>query len=200
MACNFVTRAKRAHHLRTSWEDFAERERQIDSAALTEREYERRELEKLHVLDNDLRIAILDKLAPRLCKEIWGIKYTPRADTPNIGASRGGPLPPEMQQENYEMDPDRTVSHWVPGGKYGANPVFRGGEVSEDDDWINGSSNHLDGNDPGYLERQYPGLGKQQLEAERLRKKPVEKKPVEKKPVEKKPKRQNLRDSADPKV
>lgn len=144
VASTFIARAKTVQQMKISWKDFEERERRTDITAVAETDPERRRIQVRDALDNGLRLAVLDKLAPRLCEEVWGTPYTPHADGP--AASTAAPavrLPEAEHSENYEEDPDRTVKKWLHGGKFGAVPVLNDDDSDAssilefiDEDWM----------------------------------------------------------------
>lgn len=79
VANNFMIRAKRAFWKGVSWEDFEFDERtKQDSQAHVRAEPNPGKRQKLFeiALDNELRLAIFDRVKKRLCEEIWLEKYS----------------------------------------------------------------------------------------------------------------------------
>ncbi|CZT23823.1 uncharacterized protein RCC_09537 [Ramularia collo-cygni] len=132
VASTLVSRAKTAQKAGKSFQTFEENERKIDSKAVNEEDPKKRTLLIRSAVDNALRLAILDKLAPRLCVEIWGTPWTPRAE--DIPAASIATLPAAYRREGYKDDPDRTVRKLGEGGLFG-RPVFS----DEDSDASSGS-------------------------------------------------------------
>lgn len=143
-----------AHRARKSWKTFEESEREIDSSTVTEPDPSKKAILSRDALDNGLRLAILEQIAPRICVEIFGETWTvvpdsPAADSvvepeePHTKTAATPPLSAD-QEEDYTSDPDRTVKRWRSGGPFGAIPVFEGEpsddesevDLNEYDDWL----------------------------------------------------------------
>lgn len=142
MARTFVSRARTAVAAKKNWETFVGTERSIDSAATTETDPNKLELHLQDALDNGLRLAIFEKIAKRLCVEVFREPWT---DGPSRTATVGMGLRAAIPSENYETDPDGSVRKWKSGGKSGAIPVFNddldasdasSGEVILDETWM----------------------------------------------------------------
>lgn len=126
MASTFVSRAHKAALACVSWETFLGTERRIDSAKAVGTEPKKRASFLRDALDNELRLAILKKIAQRLCIEVFRESWREGSDF-----SASATLPAADSEENYEADPDRSVSAWRSGGPQGAIPSFDDYAASE---------------------------------------------------------------------
>nr|POE61043.1 hypothetical protein CFP56_64752 [Quercus suber] len=77
IAGSFLARAKRAYRAGCTWATFEQGERRIDSSAKAKMMADPAARAKWvpEVLDNELRLAIFDVIAKRLCNEIWLEEY-----------------------------------------------------------------------------------------------------------------------------
>jgi len=84
IASSFVVRAKRAFKAGKPWTDFVRAELQEDSeseARLTAlKRPKMREVIMEEALNNDIRLAVFEVLAPRLCAEVWLEPYSRTLD------------------------------------------------------------------------------------------------------------------------